>query len=189
VNTLADTKAWLRVTGTSEDTLITALLGGIDATIKANLSNYIVAVEDSVYLDGGGEHLRLPRVPVSEEDGDEIVVHDDIYNVDVDEDMYRLVPTTGQIFYKNEATLWPTGAKRYFVTYKSGFSLRDDYDDVVERIKLAELVWIADIFFNRSASVSKETIDEVSWVFDMTADLPKNVRTILQGLLDVLSDF
>ena len=189
MNTLEETKAWLRVTGSGEDTLITALLGGVEATIKANLSNHIVAVEDSVYLDGGSEYLRIPRVPVSEEVGEVILVHDDIYNVDVDSDMYRLVPTTGQIFYKNEAKLWPQGAKRYFVTYKSGFSLRDDYADIVERIKLAELTWISDTFFNRSASVSKETIDVVSWVFDMTADLPKNVRTILMGLLDVLSDF
>ena len=190
MNTLADIKAWLRVTGSAEDDLITDLLTGVEATIKANLSNYVVAIEDSVYLDGGGESLRIPRVPVSEVAG-ELVVHDDIYDVDVDTDMYRLVPTTGQLFYKNEATLWPEGSKRYFVTYKSGYSLYPSakYIAITAQIRLAELTWVADIYFNRSASVSKETIDEASWVFDMTADMPKNVCTILQGLLDVLSDF
>ena len=186
---LAAAKDFLRVSGTDEDGLIAIMLGGIEATVKENLSNFIIAQETSVYLDGGYESLRIPRVPVSEVEGDEILVHDDIYNVDVDEDMYRLVPTTGQIFYKNEATLWPEGSKRYLVTYTTGFSLRDDYAEVVDRIKLAEMTWLADIYFNREASTKKETIDEVSQVYDMTKNLPKNVCTLLQGLLDVLSDF
>lgn len=182
-------KDFLRVSGTDEDGIIHIMLLGIEATVKENLSNKIVASESSVYLDGGGETLRIPYVPVSEETGDEITVHDDIYNVDVDADMYRLVPTTGQIFYKNEATLWPEGAKRYLVTYTSGYSLRDDSAEVIERIKLAELTWLADIYWNRPASVSKEDIDEVSQSYEVTKDLPSNVRTLLQGLLDVLSDF
>lgn len=188
---LAHAKDFLRIplTDTDDDGLVWAILCGIEATIKENLSNKVVAEESSVYLDGGYASLRLPRVPVSEEDDEEILVHDDIYDVDVDTDMYRLIPTTGQIFYKNEATMWPEGAKRYLVTFTSGYSLRDDYADVVERIKLAELMWLSDIYFNRSASVSKETVDEVTQVYDMTKDLPKNIRTLLQGLLDVLNDF
>lgn len=186
---LALAKNYLRITGTDEDALLTAMLGGIEATVKENLSNKIVAVEASVYLDGGGKTLRLPYIPVSEETGEEILVHDAIYDVDVDEDMYRLIPTTGQIFYKNEARLWPEGDKRYLVTFTSGYSLRDDYAEVVERIKLAELTWLADIYFQRGASVTKEAIDEVSQAYEVTKDLPSNVLTLLQGLLDVLSDF
>lgn len=182
-------KDFLNVTDTDDDGIIHIMLLGLEATIKENLSNKVIAEEATVYLDGGGETLRIPYVPVSEVSGDEILVHDDIYDVDVDEDMYRLIPTTGQIFYKNEATLWPEGAKRYLVTYTSGFSLRTDFAEVLERIKLAELTWLADIYSNRSASVKKETIDEVSQVYDMTKDMPKNVCTLLQGLLDVLSDF
>lgn len=182
-------KDFLRITGTDDDGLIAIMLGGIEATIKENLSNKIIAEEATVYLDGGGETMRIPYVPVSEEVGDEITVHDDIYNVDVDSDMYRLVPTTGQIFYKNEATLWPEGAKRYLVTYTSGYSIRDDYAEVVERIKLAELTWLSDIYFQRGASVTKEAIDEVSQAYEVTKNLPSNVLTLLQGLLDVLSDF
>ena len=186
---LALAKDYLRITGTEDDSLLTTMLGGIEATIKANLSNKVIAEEATTYLDGGGETLRIPYVPVSEEVGDEITVHDDIWDVDIDEDMYRLIPTTGQIFYKNEAKLWPEGRKRYLVTYTSGYSLRNDYAEVVERIKLAELTWLSDIYYNRGASTSKETVDEVSQVYDMTKELPKNVCTLLQGLLDVLSDF
>jgi len=182
-------KDYLRVSGTDEDSLIHAMLSGIEATIKENLSNYIVAQETSVYLDGGRESLRLPRVPVSEESGDEIVVTDDIWSETLSAELYRLIPTTGQILYLREGDTWPEGVKRYLVTYTSGFSLREDYAEIVERIKLAELTWLGDIFFQRGASVKKEAIDEVSQAYEMTKDLPSNVRTLLQGLLDVLSDF
>ena len=180
---------FLRVSDTDDDGIIHIILLGIEATIKENLSNYIVAQETTIYLDGNTEVLQLPRVPVSEEDGVEVVVYDDIYNVTVDTDMYRLVPLVGQLFYKNEAKTWPTGKKRYKVTYTSGFSLRDNYAEVLERIKLAELTWLSDIYYNRLASVTKETIDEVSQWYDMTTDMPKNIQTLLQGLLDVYSDF
>jgi len=182
-------KDFLRIAHTDDDGIIHIMLLGIEATVKENLSNKVIAEETSVYLDGGVKHLRIPRVPVSEETGDEILVHDDIYNVDVDEDMYRLIPTTGQIFYNNEATMWPEGAKRYLVTYTSGYSLRTDFAEVLERIKLAELTWLSDIYYQRGASTKKETIDEVSQWYDMTRDMPLNVQTLLQGLLDVYNDF
>ena len=186
---LTTAKDFLRVSDTDEDGLIAIILGGIEATIKENLSNYIIAQETTIYLDGNTEVLQLPRVPVSEEDGEEVVVYDDIYENTVDTDMYRLVPAVGQLFYKNEAKTWPEGKKRYRVTYTSGFSLRDNYVDVISRIKLAELTWLSDIYYNRPASVTKETIDEVSQWYDMTKDMPKNIQTLLQGLLDVYSDF
>jgi hypothetical protein len=182
-------KDFLRVSGTDDDGIIHIMLLGIEATIKENLSGYVVAQESTIYLDGGKEFLSLPRIPVSEAEGEEILIHDDIYDVDVDEEFYRLIPTTGQIFYNNEAQEWPEGRKRYMVTYTSGFSLRDDFAEVLERIKLAEMTWLADIYWNRGASTKKETIDEVTMVYEMTKDIPSNVRTLLQGLLDVLSDF
>ena len=186
-------KSYLRIpnTDTDDDGIIHIMMLGIEATIKENLSGYIVAQAANVYLDGGYETLQLPRVPISEEDGEEILIHDDIWYVDLDPDdgMYRLIPTTGQILYNNESKLWPEGKKRYLVTYTSGFSLRSDYAEILERIKLAELTWLADIYFNRPASVTKETIDEVTQWYAMTKDLPDNVRTLLQGLLDVYNDF
>ncbi len=185
---LQEAKAYLRVTERDEDAMLFAMLCGIESTLKENLSGYIVAQEASVYLDGGRETLQIPRVPVSTAEGEEITVHDDIWDVDVDSEFYRLIPTTGQIFYKNEAGLWPEGRKRYIVTYTSGLSLRDDYTELIKRIKLAELTWLADIYYNRGASTSKETIDEVTQWYDMTHELPKNVRRLLQGLLDVYSD-
>jgi hypothetical protein len=186
-------KSYLRVpdTDTDDDGIIHIMMLGIEATIKENLSGYIIAQEASVYLDGGYETLQLPRIPISEEDGEEITIHDDIWDVTLDPDdgLYRLIPTTGQILYNNEAKLWPAGKKRYIVTYTSGFSLRADYAEILERIKLAELTWLSDIYFSRSASVTKETIDEVTQWYAMTKDLPDNVRTLLQGLLDVYNDF
>jgi len=190
---LAEAKDFLRIaqSDTDQDALLHAMLSGIEATIKENLSGYIVAQEASIYLDGGYETLQIPRIPVSVAEGEEITVHDDIWDVDLDEadGMYRLIPTTGQIFYNNEAKLWPEGKKRWLVTYTSGLSLRDDYAELVKRIKLAEMTWMTDLFYNRGASTKKETIDEVTQVYAMTKDLPDNVRTLLQGLLDVYSDF
>jgi len=188
----AEAKAYLRIptTDTSEDGIINGMLLAIEALIKENLATHIIAEEETTYLDGGFEFLLIPKYPVSVAVGKEITVHDDIWDVDVDSDFYRLVPSTGQIFYLNEAGLWPTGTKRYLVTFTSGLSLRAaaDYKRCVRRIKQAELMWLADMYYNRKASTYKDVIDDTSENYELLDHLPKKIEAMLQGLLAVTMD-
>lgn len=185
---LQEAKNYLRVTDTDEDAMIHGALLSIEAVIKENLATHIIAEEESVYLDGGFEFLQLPKYPISEEEGEELLVHCDIYDEDIDEDFYRLVPETGQVFYLNEAALWPTGKKRYLVTFTSGLSLRSDYGRCLRRIKQAELMWLADMYYNRKASTYKDVIDDVSENYELLDRLPKKIEAMLQGLLRVTTD-
>jgi len=183
-----EAKAYLRTSGTDEDSVIHGMLLAIEALIKVNLVTHIIAEEESVYLDGGFEALLLGKYPISEEEGDEVLVHDAIWDEDIDEEFYRLVPEVGQIFYLNEAAQWPKGKKRYLVTFTSGLSLRSDYAQCLSRIKAAELMMLADLYYNRKASTYKDVIDDVSENYELLSRLPKKIEAMLQGLIRVTTD-
>ncbi len=185
---IQEAKAYLRTGNDDEDSLIHGMLLAIEAVIKENLASFLIAEEESIYLDGGTEFLLLGKYPISVADDEEILIHDDIYDIDVSSEFYRLVPTTGQVFYLNEAGMWPTGKKRYIVTFTSGFSLRNDYTRIIRRIKQAELMWLADMYYNRKASTYKDVIDDTSENYELLDRLPKKIEAMLQGLLSVTLD-
>jgi hypothetical protein len=186
---LVEAKDYLQIPSTvaDYDALITTLLMGIESTIQENLKSSIAIEERSVYLDGGCGVLLLQNTPVSpatESPVVEFTVYDAIYEEEVETDLYRLIPTTGQIYYNNEEQTWPEGLKRYLVTYTGGLPNRSDYSLILQRIKIAELTWLADLYYNRKASNTLEKTDDVTEQKYLER-LPKRVETLLQGLLDI----
>ena len=189
---LAEAKDFLQVpsSDTSDDALIQGLLLGIEATIREYLKSTIEATELTQYFNGDTPYILLPNTPidVTTEDVD-FTVYDDIYDVEItDTDMYRVVPSTGHVYYNNEAQRWPEGIQRYRITYTGGLAVRDDYNLVLYRLKIAELTWLSDLYTYRNPSNTWEKFDDVEERKEIE-HMPKRVETFLVGLVDVTNDF
>jgi hypothetical protein len=183
---LAEAKDFLQVPHTDDDALIQGLLLGIESTIREYLKSTIEITEKIVYLDGDTDIMLLANTPIDTSETFE--VYDDIYEVVVDSDRYRVIPTTGQVYYNNEAQKWPEGKKRYRFTYSGGLAARDNYNLVLYRIKTAELTWLSDLYYNRKASNTWEKFDDIEERKELEY-MPKRVETFLVGLVDVSNDF
>lgn len=183
---LAGAKDYLQVPHTDDDGLIQGLLLGIEATIREYLKSEIELTEKVIYLDGDTDTMLLPNVPI--DTTEDFEVYDDIYDEVLDEDMYRLIATTGQVYYNNEAQRWPEGKKRYRITYTGGLEARDDYNLILYRIKVAELTWLSDLYYNRKPSNVWEKFDDIEERKELEY-MPKRVETLLVGLVDVTNDF
>ncbi len=188
---LGEAKDFLQVpnSNTDDDALIQGLLLGIESVIREYLKSTVEATELTQYFNGDTPYILLPNTPidVTTEDVD-FTVYDDIYEVEIDSDMYRVVASTGHVYYNNEAQRWPDGIQRYRITYTGGLAVRDDYNLVLYRIKTAELTWLSDLYYNRKASNTWEKFDDIEERKNLEY-MPKRVETFLVGLVDVTNDF
>jgi hypothetical protein len=187
---LGEAKDYLQVPHTDDDGLIQGLLLGIESTIREYLKSTIEATELTQYFNGDTPYILLPNIPIDvTTEGVAFTVYDDIYDQEItDSDMFRVVPTTGHVYYNNEAQRWPEGIQRYRITYTGGLAVRDDYNLVLYRIKTAELTWLSDLYYNRKASNTWEKFDDIEERKELEY-MPKRVETFLVGLVDVTNDF
>jgi hypothetical protein len=184
---LAEAKDYLQVTHTDDDAMIQGLLLGLESTIREYLKSTIEATELTQYFNGDTPYILLPNIPI--DTGETFTVHDDIYDEEItDTDMYRVVASTGHVYYNNEAQRWPEGIQRYRITYTGGLAVRDDYNLVLYRIKVAELTWLSDLYYNRKASNTWEKFDDIEERKELEI-MPKRVEALLVGLVDVTNDF
>ena len=184
---LGEAKDYLQVPHTDDDGLIQGLLLGIESVIREYLKSTVEATEKTQYFNGDVPYILLPNTPI--DTGEDFTVYDDIYDVEItDSDMYRVVATTGHVYYNNEAQRWPEGIQRYRITYTGGLAVRDDYNLVLYRIKTAELTWLSDLYYNRKASNTWEKFDDIEERKELEY-MPKRVETFLVGLVDVSNDF
>ena len=189
---LAEAKDYLQVPNavTDDDALIQGLLLGIESTIREYLKSTVEATEKTQYFNGDVPYILLPNTPIDvTTEGVAFTVYDDIYDYEItDSDMYRVVASTGHVYYNNEAQRWPEGIQRYRITYTGGLAVRDDYNLVLYRIKTAELTWLSDLYYNRKASNTWEKFDDIEERKELEY-MPKRVETFLVGLVDVTNDF
>jgi len=152
---LEDVKAWLKVTGTEDDALLTDLEARAQAFLEMQTGRYFGAPKEFVeVLDGGREALRLLEEPrdddpttIEEWDGAWI---DNLDDVDV---------TTFWVF-RQDRTCWPGGRRHYRVTYTAGY----EPDEVPGDIAQAALDLIADKYrYRGNEGLQSETLGQYSY--------------------------
>jgi len=186
---LQEAKDFLQIPHTDDDALINLLLLGMESTVREYLKSTVEATELTQYFNGDTPYILLPNIPVDISEGATFTVYDDIYDEEIDDtDMYRLIASTGHVYYNNEAQRWPEGVQRYRITYTAGLALRDDYDMVLHRIKVAIITWLSDIYYSRKPSNTWEKFDDIEERKELEV-LPKRIEALLVGLIDVTNDF
>jgi hypothetical protein len=130
---LADIKARLQKTGTTEDALLTSLLAGVSSACETYADRGLMYVAETVEeYDGDGPELNLRRWPVhevesviEEADGefDDAALADEL-----DEgDDYRVDARRGKLLRKPDGMRWLCGRNTVQVTYSAGYT--DPNDD------------------------------------------------------------
>lgn len=187
--TRTECKAYLRIQGTAEDSVIDLLLAGALASVEAYLRRPIEAIEREFILDRPAtsayrtDHkLFLPVYPVALGDSsiDAIAILNGDGDALVEDTDFRLDPRTGIVTALSDGV--PFGAFAtfpYTVTATVGLSADPDYDIKIEpAINAAIIDLVADRYQRRSPAATSESDNGVSSSYTGGA-IPARVRDML----------
>lgn len=173
-------KSYLGVEHTDDDTLIGELVGYVVGAAEKFTGRTFTQDGETgrtEYHDGGVKHLIVKKPPIASIEG----IYDSFNDDDeVDSDSYNFDPDAGLIYISQDATLnlvemaalgeWGAGRRRWKVTYVGG------NDGLPDDVKLACLMWIADLYQARAPNSSERLGD---WSFNRDAGMPEKVKAIL----------
>ena len=159
--TSAESKRFIGVEHSDDDTLIGELITGVSAAVEKYTGRaFSPAVSYTEYLNGGSNYLITKRPPIKAITG----VYDHFADDDeVDSDNYEFDANAGLIYYTAGAAtsiltettgLWGVGVRRWKIVYTV------DYTAVPADVKIAVLTWIADIYAHRDDVKSGALGDE-----------------------------
>lgn len=126
--TLAELKAELGITDTTDDAVLTEWIEGLQARFDTTLERTLArAASATEYFDGGEKWLLLRRFPV-ESIASIYVDADAVWGADtlLDSDDYRLDAVRGRVAYGAGENLWPRGFYHIKVTYAGGYVAAGD---------------------------------------------------------------
>lgn len=158
--TLEEAKAYLKVEGTDEDTLITSLIKAATRLCESYAGLSFTSQTRTVALDyfPYGKGIPLPYGPVAEVDSFEYVDSngdDETLAVDTG----YVIDNTGSVYLLNAYDSWPDGSGA-IITYEAGFEVTPD------EIKVAVLQCVANLYEMRQGEG-----DPLNW----------SVRTLLDA--------
>ena len=151
--TLTQAKAYLQITGTDQDTFVTALIvhasnvirGLADATLEP-------LAQETAKVDGGALTLRLPKYPARAVTS----VTDLIEEEEVEVEDYFIESAPAFVRQEDE-TKWLPGVLRYEVEYTPGPAA------VPGDVQAATLMVIAALFSSSDQSLSSEKIGDYAY--------------------------
>jgi hypothetical protein len=171
--TSQEAKIHLNIDGADDDARIQQLIAQVSADIEGYCRRSFTAVASvGEYHDGGVSDLILEKLPVTEitsvvdqADGSTVAPSD--YKLDIDRAFVFLVDS---ITGATTEEPWGDGRRRWKATYKSGYAA------VPADIKLAALIWIAELFVRPDGAVSERSGD---YSVTVEAGIPSRVKHIL----------
>jgi uncharacterized phiE125 gp8 family phage protein len=180
--TSAETKRFLNVTHTDDDTLIGELITAVSAGVGRYTGRaFTPATSYTEYLTGGSENLIVRRPPIKAITG----VYDHFDDDDeVDDGDYEFNAEAGLIYFTQDAVqsvlsdssgVWAAGYRRWKVTYTV------DYSAVPADVKLAAMTWIADIYEHRD-DLKSGGLGDMNFLRAgavSVQDMPDRAKTIL----------
>ena len=127
IATVAEIKTSLGITDTTDDTLLTEWIEGVQGKFDIECGRrFLYAASETEYFDGGVHALYVRRYPIAS-----------ITSIHVDSDQgwasdsllastdYRVVAVRGRIHYAYGSTQWPEGIQNIRVIYAGGFVKSD----------------------------------------------------------------
>lgn len=157
------------------DGRLAKLVTRVSALVRRYTGRAYAASARTEYLTGGGPALVLSYPPVDE--GETITVRDLVGSPDADEAAtdYDVDPVAGLVYRASDGVpvdaRWPTGVRRWLVTYTGGTATVDD------DVKLATLEWIADKYIHADPGATAEKLGDYSVTRE--AGMPSSVRETL----------
>lgn len=146
---LEEVKKHLRVDGSSDDTLITAVLQASRMRLEEETKRAFITQSWQMILDYAGSVIEIPRPPLQEvtkietigSDGVVTEVSSDLYVVDTDGE------GKGRVVLKSGCT-WPVhrGYSSFIISFTTGYG---EAKDVPSTIKRAILLYVTYLYENR----------------------------------------
>ena len=173
VLTLLELRPFLRVTGVSEDALITVLGEGVENWAQLFLGLAFEQSNEIQSVEGGGYSLRLPVRPVNTV----TEIRDNVTSA--------VVAASSYTIYDNEIRLnsqdrWESGSFRYRATWNGGYLAAN----VPYGIKSAMMQLVARAYDNRGGKESEGAAGwNVGWKGLMTSDIRALLAPFRKGAM------
>ena len=180
---VADLKLVLRIQGTAEDTLLTALLARAQAGVESELGRPVTAAEstwtdwgDSAAFDGVLRTLQIPVVPCEPTS----LVIEDADGVTLDPAVAYYEPTSPWAATVRARPGMTFPVAPYTLTADVGLSADARYATVIEPVIAAAILDVAaDLYQRRSAAASNESTGGGVSTSYANVGLPARVREML----------
>lgn len=117
---LTDLRAFLRVSGTGQDALLTILGDDAEDWLQRMLGVKFASASRTETVDGGGRALRPTMRPVTAITS----VTDEVSGLVETSTNYELV-SDDDCIYRTDRSRWSSGRRRYTVVYTGGFATAD----------------------------------------------------------------
>jgi len=164
--TLDEAKLHLKVDGSDDNTLISALITTARQLAERETGRVFITQTWQMYLDAAPVEIEIPRPPlqsvvaitVIDDLGAETVVSDTIYDVDTSQN------SPGRIKLKNGCS-WPEHRDfaSFIIEFKAGYG--DAAADVPEALKQGILQLLTHLYENRGAEEIPKGIKALFWPF------------------------
>ncbi len=155
--TLDYTKTVLRISTTTYDALLTALIAGVSQAIKTYCRRDLVSTEYVELYDGTGSHsLVLRRFPIISLTS-VVIDANSSGATTLTSDGFVLRPATGEILFKPDATpavgvLFPCGTANIQVDYTAGL------DPIPDDLQMAAALAVGNLFNQPDLTKQREKI-------------------------------
>ncbi len=152
---LDDLKAYMRITGSSTDALLTTYLTAVEAWAEQQYG-FKLASDDAIeYVDGGSRVLYVDRRPVTE-----VTKITDTRTGSIEEAADYSLMERGILRVADGDPFWAPGVARFKVEYEGG------YATVPGNIQIALFGIVARLFQNRQGAASIQSKGGTSLSFD-----------------------
>lgn len=177
--TLVEGKEKLKITASSEDSILGVLINGVSQAIKKYTGRNFISASYTQFYDGDGtDELQLANYPVTAL----TTLNDDVNRDfasgdDISSDDYLLDGPAGIVRLWNTESVFIRAKANVKVVYTAGYTVANIPAD----LKLAALRWIAREymkFSDKKAQVVLASVRDQNITYDVT-DIPADVKATL----------
>lgn len=179
---LADAKAFLKITASTEDTILGDMVNHCSAWINKFCDRAFLSAERTEYYDGDPceGSLVLRQFPVTAIGS----LYEDTLHVFgittlIASTNYYLIGDIGEIVLYNQRTAFLQGRENLKVTYTAGYTLATMPSDLQMACKVLVSYSYRNMYSQWRVGVASETIGQKTTTFDKMA-MPKEVEGILK---------
>lgn len=177
---LADLKEYVKVSGLTQDSILSAILNAVSQAINTYLGRVIISATKTEYYDGDGtDELMLARFPITSVTSlhdDPLRVFGDDTAIDVSADV-MIEGDIGALRLWNNEGAFLRGRGNVKVVYVSGYTLAN----VPADLRLACLRWCATVnqrYTHKRHDIQTQTTRDLTTTF-LNRDMPEDVRQLL----------
>ena len=185
LETLANIKTYLQITGTGEDTILETLIDLVSSAMNLYTGRHLLAKAHTEYYSGdGSDELILRNYPVtavsSLYNADDNRAFDSTTQITVADDVI-IVKDKGILKLWNHESAFLKGKANVKVTYTSGYGVVTNPATVPHDLRFALKRWVAQVYMRyqrKRFDIQSESVGDHTVTF-VNEEMPVEVKAIL----------